>query len=158
MTVDLMADFPVLRSLSAGEINEAIEAGGLGRALLRARIRKVSTPPKRGRPATSRTIGKVIQRRGRKAARRIHPTSTNIQLAEMAQVWRDTFGFNAREAVRQIFGALRIQADERDVHTVAKLLSDLSGREHDRTVARDVQMPCPDPSLLGQLMRASPRR
>lgn len=158
MTVDLISDFPVLRSLSAGEINEAIEAGGLSRALLRARIRKVSSPRKRGRPATSQTLGKVIQRRGRKAARRIHPTSTNIQLAEMAQGWRDTFGCNAREAVRQIFCALGIQTDERDVNTVAKLLSELSGRKLDRTVGLDTPLPRPDPSLFGQLMRASPRR
>lgn len=158
MTAGLVADFPVLANLSAGEINEAIKAGGLNLALARARIRKVTSPRKTGRPTTAKVTRKVIQRRGRKAARRIHPTSTNIQLAEMAKIWRDTFGCNARDAVRQIFGALGIQTDERDVHTVAKLLSDLSGREHDRTVVRDVLMPCPDPSLLGQLMRASPRR
>lgn len=152
-----MADYPVLANLSASEIGEAIEAGGLGRAMLRANIRKIISP-RPGRPATSKALGKVIQRRGRKAARRIHPTSTNIQLAEMAQFWRKRFGCNAREAVRQIFEALGVQLDERDVHTVAKLLSELSGREHDRTVARDVPMPCPDPSLIGQLKRASPRR
>lgn len=158
MTVDLIADFPVIANLSAGEIGEAIETGGLGRALLRANIRKVSTPPKRGRPATSRTIGKVIQRRGRKAARRIHPTSTNIQLAEMAQGWRDTFGGNARDAVRQIFRALDIKTNERDVNSIAKLLSELSGRKQDRTAGLDAPLPRPDASLIGQLMRAAPRR
>ena len=158
MIVDLMTDFPVLGSLSAGEVNEAIEAGGLGRALLRARIKKASSPRKRGRPATSKALGKVIQRRGRKAARRIHPTSTNIQLAEIAQGWRDTFGCNAREAVRQIFGALGIKQNPKNVRTVAKLLSELSGREHDRTAGLDAPMPCPDHSLFGQLMRAAPRR
>ena len=158
MSAGLIADFPVVANLSAGELDEAIASGGLSLALARAKIRKVTSPRKPGRPATAKVTHKGILRRGRKAARRIHPTSTNIQLAEMAKGWRDTFGCNAREAVRQIFGALGIQTDVQDVNTVAKLLSELSGREHDRTVARDVPMPCPDPSLIGQLKRASPRR
>ena len=158
MSAGLMADFPVLGSLSAGEINEAIEAGGLSLALARARIRKVTSPRKPGRPATAKVTRKAILRRGDKASRPIHPTSTNIQLAEMAKIWRDTFGCNAREAVRQIFGALRIPINERDVHRVAKLLSELSGREHDRTVGRNTSTPCPDSSLIGQLMRAAPLR
>ena len=158
MTVDLIADFPVIANLSAGEIGEAIETGGLGRALLRANMRKIISPRKPGRPATSKALGKVILRRGCKAARRIHPTSTNIQLAEMAQGWRDTFGGNARDAVRQIFRALDIKTNERDVNSVAKLLSELSGRKQDRTAGLDAPLPCPDASLIGQLMRAAPRR
>lgn len=158
MTVDLIANFPVLANLSAGEIGEAIDTGGVGRALLRARIRKTISPRKPGRPQTSKPLGKVIQRRGRKAARRIHPTSTDIQLAEMAQIWRDTFGCTGTEAVRQIFGALGIEQNPKNVRSVAKLLSELSGRKQDRTAGLDVPMPCPDHSLLGQLMRASPRR
>ena len=157
MIVDLMADYPVLANLSASEIGEAIEAGGLGRAMLRANIRKIISP-RPGRPATSKALGKVIQRRGRKAARRIHPTSTNIQLAEMAQGWQDTFGGNARDAVRQIFRALDIKTNERDVNSIAKLLSELSGRKQDRTAGLDAPLPCPDASLIGQLMRAAPRR
>lgn len=162
MSAGLIADFPVLANFSAGELDEAIASGGLSLALARARIRKTirkaTSPRKPGRPATAKVTRKVILRRGRKAARRIHPTSTKIQLAEMAKGWRDTFGCNAREAVRQIFGALGIQKDVQDVNTVAKLLSELSGRKQDRTVGLDAPMPCPDFSLIGQLMRVASRR
>lgn len=155
MIVDLMADYPVLANLSAGGIDEAIEAGGLGRALMRARIRKATSPRKPGRPATAKVTRKAILRRGDKALRPIHPTSTNIQLSEMAKIWRDTFECTGAEAVRQTFSALGIEQNPKDVRTVAKLLSELSGRKLDRTVARNVPMPCPDSSLFGQLMRVT---
>jgi len=158
MTADLIADYPALANLSASEIGEAIEAGGLGRALLRANIRKVISPRKPGRPATTKATRKTILRRGDKAARPIHPTSTNIQLAEMAKSWRKWFGCSGAEAVRQIFGALGIEQNPKNVRTVAKLLSELSGREHDRTAGIYAPKPCSDPSLFGQLMRVSVRR
>lgn len=158
MSAGLIADFPVLANLSAGELDEAIASGGLSLALARARIRKVTSPRKPGRPATDKVTRKTILRRGDKASRPIHPTSTNIQLAEMAKIWRDTFGCTGAEAVRQIFASLGIEQNPKGVRTVAKLLSELSGRKLDRTVGRNVPMPCPDSSLFGQLMRVSVRR
>lgn len=158
MTADLITDFPILGNLTQDELDKALATGGLGQALMRARIRKVISPPKPGRPATARLSRKVIQRRGRKAVRQIHAKSTNIQLAEMANAWRDTFRCNAREAVRQTFIALGISTDKQDINSVAKLLSDLPGRKHDRTVANDAPTSNTDSTLFGQLIRASTRR
>lgn len=162
MTVDLIGEYPILSRLSSEELDEALCQGGLSLAFARARIRQATQPRKPGRPTTVRHNRKVIERRGRKAERQIHPTSTNTQLAQHARMWRDTFKCNARHAVRQIFTALGIEPTARDVHNVAKLLSELTGLEHDKQIRREAAKKTEsyspagaDFSLMGQLSRAN---
>ncbi len=160
MTVDLINEYPILSKLSSKELDEAISQGGLLLALMRARIRQVTQPRKPGRPATTKTTRKVIQRRGRKAELQIHNSCTNIQLAELARAWRDSLGGTGANAVRQTFNALGISPTTGNVRTIAKLLSDLPGLEHDKNIRRmDAERklsgctPGADFSLMGQLSR-----
>lgn len=136
MTADLTTDFPVLAKLSAAELDEAITSGGLSLAFLRARIRQAIQTRKPGRPATSNKTKKVIQRRGRKIELQIHNSCTNIQLAELARAWRDTFRCTAREAVRQTFIGLGIPIETHDINRVAKLLSELPARDREMRIRR----------------------
>lgn len=157
----LTADFPVLATLSTSEIDEAISIGGLILAFARARIKKLSSPKKQGRPTSAKICKKVIQRRGRKAEGRLHPTCTNIQLAEMAAILRDIFKCSAREGTRKVFEELRIPIDNTNIHKVAKLVSELLPRRQDMEIRQKTNsVPVTvavDFSLFGQLTRAVSR-
>lgn len=125
----------------------------------------LSTKGKPGRPRNPKTkpkIGKVIQRRGRKARAKIHHTLSNVQLAELANAWKAIFGCSNLQAARIVLRVIGIQANEIYVRLIAKQLSELSAINQDKRI-RNKQQTEPSDLLVGnfsltaQLHRANKR-
>jgi len=139
---DIKKNFPMLDVLTNTELDAAIERGGLLSAFVSAHVKKLSAPPKVGRPKKNPKPKKVIQRRGRKSAQLITPTSSVTQVAELADGYKKFLGGSAANAAKVTLIALTGKADPQDIRRVAKMMSDLSGRKHDREVrARRSNMP-----------------
>ena len=111
----------------------------------------LSTIGKPGRPRSPTTkpkIGKVIQRRGRKARAKIHPTLSNVQLAELANAWKAIFGGKNLQAARIVLREIGVQANEIYVRLIAKQLSELSAINQDKRI-RNKQQTEPTDLLIG---------
>lgn len=111
----------------------------------------LSTLGKPGRPrnpVTKPKIGKVIQRRGRKAQTKIHPILSNVQLAELAKAWKAIFGGSNLQAARIMLSEIGIQANEIYVRLIAKQISELSAINQDKRI-RNKQKTEPIDLLIG---------
>lgn len=162
MTADLITDFPILGNLTQDELNKALATGGLGQALMRARIRKAVSPRKPGRPATAKLSKKVIQRRGRKAEKKISPIASNVQLAKLALVMQSVIGGSVVNAVRLTLNECRYEHTDADVRKISKVAAEMPALEQDKAVRakqvkqhNEAQGSDFDSSIFGQLRRAS---
>ena len=162
MSRELKADFPILEHLTDVELDDAIRSGGLSLALTRARIKKLTSKPTVGRPATAKKTRKVIQRRGRIPEKKISPYSSNVQLAKLASIMQKAIGGSITNAVRLLLKEGRYEHTASDVRKVAKLASELTAIENDKAIRmrQAVQLDetptaDTDTSLLGQLKRAN---
>lgn len=156
-TSELKQYLPQLEILTDEEIKSALAKGGLLHALSEAHIKRVLSPLRRGRPKKRIKERAVIQKRGRKSESPLSSRSTNIQLAEMAMIWMKIFACSATEAARATLKELALSDNQRNVRRLAKLISELPAREHDRRVRRVEErkqevLPIINLSLAGQLI------
>jgi hypothetical protein len=123
----------------------------------------LSTIRKPGRPKNPTTkpkIGKVIQRRGRKARAKIDPILSNVQLAELADVWKGIFGGSNLRAARIVIRETGCQTNERNAKLIAKQISELSAINREKRIRNKQEPELVDQkvgnfSLAAQLHRAN---
>lgn len=156
----LAETFPQLGGLSDDELESALAERGLMGAFVRARVKRLSSPRKVGRPAGEPKFEPVIQRRGRKSAAPLSPNSTNIQLAELAVIYMEAMhctGTEAAEAALLVINGVCKPADKR---RLAKLISEVPARAHDRRIVRQADSQngnaiVPDLSFVGLLKQCA---
>jgi hypothetical protein len=130
---ELKETFPQLRILADTELETAVASGGLLRALILSHVRALTAPRRVGRPRKAPKPKVVIQRRGRKGVR-LSPNSTNIQLAELAKAYADCLECSFADAAEATLIELTGKSTPRDTRKLAKLISELPGRQHDRAM------------------------
>jgi hypothetical protein len=151
---------PKHEALTEQEFDLAISDKEPLRTLVMAHVRNLNSIRRRGRPAAAPKHRKVVQRRGRKATKKISPLSSNVQLAKLASVYQSILGKKTKmiDAVRTMLLEIGENHSESDARKIAKLASELDAIERDKTIRAKKTAPITtniDNSLLGQLQRAS---
>jgi hypothetical protein len=78
--------------------------------------------------------------------------STVTQVAELAEGYKKFLGGSATNAAKETLVGLTGKATPRDIRRVAKMMSDLSGRRHDRKVRARKQAKAPTSISLAGLL------